>query len=32
VDRAVEIGARIAEATDDTIEVRPLMDGDSGDV
>ena len=32
LDRALEIGARIAEAVGDTIEVRPVMDGDSGDV
>jgi hypothetical protein len=26
-DRAVEIGARIADAVGDTIEIRPIMDG-----
>ena len=29
-DRAVEIAARIVDATGDTVEVRPIMDGAGG--
>jgi hypothetical protein len=32
LDRALEIGARVADAVGDTIEVRPLMDGDGGNI
>lgn len=32
LDRALEIGARITDAVGDTVEIRPLMDGDAGDV
>lgn len=30
-DRALEIAARVAQAVGDTIEVRPVMDGATGD-
>lgn len=29
-DRALEIAARVVDVTSDTVEVRPLMDDDSG--